>query len=49
VAYEDGVATAIAYDGWKHGDRAVHAGGAARGVGLVLPEPGTLTSPQPTA
>jgi hypothetical protein len=45
VGYEDGVATEVAYDGWKHGSGAFTPEALLAGVGLVLPEAGTQTSP----
>ena len=47
VAYEDGVATAIAYDGWKHATGPFDAQALLSAIGLTLPEPGELTTPQP--
>jgi len=47
MAYENGVATAIAYDGWKHATGPFDAQALLSAVGLSLPEPGDLTTPQP--
>jgi hypothetical protein len=44
-AYEDGVATEVAYDGWKHGSGAFTPEALLAGVGLVLPEPGAAAAP----
>ena len=45
VGYEDGVATEVAYDGWTGGAGAFTPEALLAGVGLVLPEAGTQTSP----
>ena len=45
VGYEDGVATAIAYDGWKGGTGVFTPEAGLAGVGLLLPEAGTPSSP----
>lgn len=47
VAYEDGKATAVAYDGWKHATGPFTPEAALAAVGLTLPEPGVETSPAP--
>ena len=45
VTYEDGVASAIAFDGWKHGSGAFTPEALLAAVGLTLPEPGKLQTP----
>jgi hypothetical protein len=47
VAYEDGAASAIAYDGWKHAAGPFDAQALLSAIGLTLPGPGELTTPQP--
>ncbi len=45
VEYEDGIAWAVAYDGWKHGSGAFTAEALLGSAGLTLPEPGNLKEP----
>ena len=45
VAYEDGIASAVAYDGWKHGSGAFTSEVLLTAIGLTLPEPGKLQEP----
>ncbi len=45
VGYEDGVATEIAYDGWKGGTGVFTPEAVLAGIGLRLPEAGTPSSP----
>lgn len=47
VIYEDGVATAVAFDGWKHATGPFAPEAALANVGLTLPEPGKESSPAP--
>lgn len=47
VAYEDGLASAVAFDGWVHGSGAFTPEALLAAVGLTLPLPGTLTEPAP--
>jgi hypothetical protein len=47
VAYEDGVATAAAYDGWLHGSGAFTPEALLTAVGLTLPTSGKLQEPGP--
>lgn len=47
VAYEDGVASAVAYDGWVHGSGAFTPEALLGAVGLSLPGPGKLQEPGP--
>jgi len=47
VAYEDGVSSAVAYDGWLHGSGAFTPEALLSAVGLSLPAPGKLQEPGP--
>ncbi len=45
VGYEDGVATEVAYDGWKSGTGAFTPEALLTAVGLTLPEAGKQSAP----
>jgi len=47
IAYEDGIASAVAYDGWVPGSGAFTPELLLDAVGLTLPVPGTLQQPAP--
>lgn len=46
VSYEDGKATSVAFDGWKHATGPFTPEAALAAVGLTLPEPGKESSPE---
>jgi len=45
VAFEDGVATEVAFDGWKHATGPFDPQALLTAVGLTLPEPGAESTP----
>lgn len=45
VTYEDGVAAAVAFDGWKAGSGPFDPAALLQAIGLELPEPGKLERP----
>ena len=47
IAYEDGIAAAVAYDGWTHGSGTFTPEALLTAIGLTLPLPGTFTEPAP--
>lgn len=47
VAYEDGVAAAVAYDGWVHGSGEFTPEALLAAIGLTMPGPGKLQEPAP--
>lgn len=46
VTYEDGVAAAVSYDGWKAGTGPFKPEALLSAIGLELPEPGDLSQPE---
>lgn len=47
VGFEDGVATEVAFDGWKHATGPFDPQALLTAVGLTLPEPGEESTPDP--
>lgn len=47
VAFEEGVATEVAFDGWKHATGLFDPQALLTAIGLTLPEPGVESTPKP--